>query len=338
MNVLLKSGKLLDDQGELISSGFAFDLVKEYRKSDVIHLNKLKEINRYYIFNDVCALSLVISSSEKVSYMDVCFDDFENDIHYSRSRIKYFEQSRVVMTPSSKTGSIEFMKKDFSVEVYNNYTERRIIFAMKNIAFRKDFYCAFTLTETTNGTSVVACKFEENNEFLYNQKINCIKANGYCNIGSRHYEFKESNSRACIDWIRAVFPKRDISYDYASASGLIDNIEAGFVFSDGLGDTQYATSNMFFYDRHAFKLDEVVMKPTSRLHTYTRDWEISSSDEQVELTFSPIDNTTSNVSTWYEKIGRRIIYGKFNGFIMFDQDKIEIKDLMGFIEINNNKY
>lgn len=338
MNVLLKSGKLLDEQGELIASGFAFDLVKEYRKSDVIHLNKLKEINRYYIFNDHFAVSLVISSSEKVSFVDVCFDDFDENVSYSRSRVKYFEQSRVVMTPSSKIGSIEFIKKDFSVEVYNNFTERRIIFAMKNIAFKKDFYCAFTLNETTNGTSVVACKFEENDEFLYNQKINCVKAKGYCNIGSRHYEFDERTSRACIEWIRAVFPKHDIEYNYVSASGVIEGIETGFCFSQGLGDTRYGTSNMVFYDNHACKLDDVEIKPMSKHHTYSRDWEIKSQDDKVELVFTPIDNMTSNVNTLYEKIGRRIIFGTFNGHIMFDEDKIEIKKLNGFIEINNNKY
>ena len=49
MNVLLKSGKLLDENGQLISSGFAFDLVREYHKSDVVLQTRLKEINRYNI-------------------------------------------------------------------------------------------------------------------------------------------------------------------------------------------------------------------------------------------------------------------------------------------------
>ena len=331
MNILLKPGKLLDDSANLISAGFAFDLVKQYRKSEILLVNRLKEINKYFILSNKFALALTLSSSYNDTFVSIDFIDFEKNITYSKSKVKLFGKGKVVMTPSSKIGSIEFVKDDVGVEIYNDYTERKIIFSMKDIKDKEDFYLLANLSETTNGTSVVACPFDKEQEFLYNQKINCIKVNGYVNIGVNHYDFDES-TRASIDWIRGVYPKGVTKYNYACISTLQDGIEVGLTLVDKLGNTKYATPNMFFYDMHAFKLNEVRFREEyDHLH-------IDSIDGLVDLVFVETNSIEDSVSCMYEKVNRKIRFGKYNGYVMFDEERIEIKDLFGFIEVNDNTY
>ena len=335
MNVLLKSGKLLDDSGNLIASGFAFDLVKQYRRSEVLLENRLKEINKYYVISDTFALTLVVNSAFNSTFVSISFTDFEKNVTYSKTKVKVREQSRIVMTPSSKLGSIEYEKNDVCVEIYNDYTERKLIFSMKNFAGKQDFYCLVNMHETTNGTSVVACPFEKEQEFLYNQHINCMKVDGYVNIGYDHYVFG-SNTRASMDWIRGVFPKGDLSYKKAIVSTVKDGIEIGFVFVDKLGSAKYATPNMIFHDMHACKLNEVRFKQEKSKDGIK--YKITALDSQLDLEFVETDTIKEQAFSIYEKVDRKIIYGKYKGYIMFDQDRIEIDDLFGIIEVNSCKY
>ena len=239
------------------------------------------------------------------------------------------------MTPSSKLGSIEYEKNDVCVEIYNDYTERKLIFSMKNFAGKQDFYCLVNMHETTNGTSVVACPFEKEQEFLYNQHINCMKVDGYVNIGYDHYVFG-SNTRASMDWIRGVFPKGDLSYKKAIVSTVKDGIEIGFVFVDKLGSAKYATPNMIFHDMHACKLNEVRFKQEKSKDGIK--YKITALDSQLDLEFVETDTIKEQAFSIYEKVDRKIIYGKYSGYIMFDQDRIEIDDLFGIIEVNSCKY
>ena len=335
MNVLLKSGKLLDDSGNLIASGFAFDLVKQYRRSEVLLENRLKEINKYYVISDTFALTLVVNSAFNSTFVSISFTDFEKNVTYSKTKVKVREQSRIVMTPSSKLGSIEYEKNDVCVEIYNDYTERKLIFSMKNFAGKQDFYCLVNMHETTNGTSVVACPFEKEQEFLYNQHINCMKVDGYVNIGYDHYVFG-SNTRASMDWIRGVFPKGDLSYKKAIVSTVKDGIEIGFVFVDKLGSAKYAAPNMIFHDMHACKLNEVRFKQEKSKDGIK--YKITALDSQLDLEFVETDTIKEQAFSIYEKVDRKIIYGKYKGYIMFDQDRIEIDDLFGIIEVNSCKY
>ncbi len=337
MNVLLKSGKLLDENGLLISSGFAFELVREYRKSDVVLQTRLKEINRYNIISKDFALSITVSSSANSSYVSLCFNDFNNNKSYVKTKIKILGYGNIVMPPDSRIGSIEYVKKDFSIEVYNNFRERKISFALKDLIKGKDFYCYANLKETTNGTSVVAIPFEKSDEFIYNQKITCLAVDGYVNIGDDKYEFNK-DTRANIDWIRGVFPQKEIKYNYACLSSVQDGKEIGFTLVDKLGNNKYATSNMFFYDTQAYKLNEVKITPTARLRKNNKDWEIKSIDSQVDLIFSPSEHIVENIKNMFEYSNRNIIYGTYSGYLMFDKEKIEIKNLFGFIEVNNLKY
>ena len=337
MNVLLKSGKLLDENGQLISSGFAFDLVREYRKSDVVLQTRLKEINRYNIVSKDFALSISVSSSFNTSYVSLCFNDFKNDKAYTKSKIKVLGSGNIVMSPDSKTGSIEFSKKDFSIEVYNDFRERKLSFALKNLEKGKDFYCYAHMKETTNGSSVVALPFEKDGEFLYNQKIDCIAVDGYVNIGFDKYEFTK-DTRGSIDWIRGVYPQEEVKYNYACLSSIQDGKEIGFTLVDKLGNNKYASSNMFFYDTQAYKLNEVKITPTARFRQNSKDWEVKSIDYQVDLIFSPNDRITETIKSVFENINRRIIYGTFKGYLMFDKERIEVNDLLGFIEVNSLRF
>ena len=333
MNILLKSGRLLDEHGSLKACGFNFELVREYRKTDVRDQNRTKEWDTYYIYNDKYSLTLSARNLSFYSELFISFIDFDTKTCINKS-YKKKQASTLVMPTHSKIGSVEWELKNFSIEFYNYGYSRKLICAAKKFTKEKDFYCVIDLNETTNGTTVHALPFEDKFNFYYTQKINCQKATGYFTIGEDKYELP-SESRCTLDFVRSVWPKKEVEFSWASMSTIFEDKEIGFNIMNGFSDLSSGAITMFMYDKHAYKLDSVnIISPISP----SNEWIIKSDDNQVDLKFIPFVENENNSKGFRYNISSKILYGKVSGYIMFDKDKIEFNDLISFIETNKNTW
>lgn len=92
----LSKGKLLDDDGNLTESGFAYDLVKEYDRSKIkVNAFRIKEWDYYYIGNDHYGIALTIADNSYMGLFSVTFLHFD----------WLFEKTKTIMTafPFGKT-------------------------------------------------------------------------------------------------------------------------------------------------------------------------------------------------------------------------------------------
>ena len=342
MNVLLSKGRLLDVKGNLAEAGFAFSLVKEYRRSDIkAKKSRIKEWDYYYIGNEEYGIALTIADNSYMGMASISFMDFVNKDSVTKSYIQLFTDGSIIMPPHSAMGDIIYERKKFSMSFLHTSYGRRLICAMKNFKDKEDFYCVIDLKETTNGSMVIATPFDIDQHFYYNQKINCMEASGYFSIGLNKREFSNADTRAVLDWGRGVWPYKN-SWYWSSASGIDDNgDEIGFNLGYGFGNNKYATENMFFYKKRAYKLNDCKIE-----HCYDdkgnieflKPWKFSSSDGQIEMIFTPILNRHANMNLLVLQSNQNQVFGKFNGYMYFGDDKVEIKDLMGFAEKVINKW
>lgn len=73
-------------------------------------------------------------------------------------------------------------------------------------------------------TMVIATPFaEDKHAFYYNQKVNCMPAEGIVSIGEYKIDFKFDSSFAVLDWGRGVWTYSNTWY-WGSASGLADGV------------------------------------------------------------------------------------------------------------------
>jgi hypothetical protein len=60
-----------------------------------------------------------------------------------------------------------------------------------------------------------------------------------------------------LDWGRGVWPYNNTWY-WSSINGEYNGHLYGFNLGYGFGDTSKATENMFFFDKQAYKLDDII--------------------------------------------------------------------------------
>ena len=61
------------------------------------------------------------------------------------------------------------------------------------------------LTDEPDESMVIATPFDKPGHFYYNQKINCMRAEGWIELGSRRYELTKDKFFAVLDWGRGVW-------------------------------------------------------------------------------------------------------------------------------------
>ena len=84
------------------------------------------------------------------------------------------------------------------------------------------------------GHMVICTPFEKPAHFYYNQKINCMRAEGTVRIGGEEYRFDPKDSFAVLDWGRGVWTYHNTWY-WGSASGLAEGWSSVLTSAMALG-------------------------------------------------------------------------------------------------------
>ena len=197
------------------------------------------------------------------------------------------------------------------------------------------------LTDEPNESTVMSTPFKRDKRaFYYNQKINCIKAQGYVDFNNTRYEFRKEDSCAVLDWGRGVWTYKNTWY-WGSASGYVDKVPFGFNIGYGFGDTSAASENMIIYDNKAHKLENVkfVISMKDGKEDYLSPWRFISSDNRFTMDFVPIIDRSAYTSLGIIKSDQHQVFGRFSGQAILDNKKmIIVKDLLGFAEKVFNKW
>lgn len=216
---------LLDASGNLTEPGYAKTLLPVYRRSD-IQANKLriKEWDYYCINNGHFALALTIADNSYMGLDSISLLNLDEGWEITKSPMKAFTSGRVGLPESSETGDVGSAGRNYSI-LFKNEGDRRVLIAqMKNFGPEGSLYAKVTLTDIPPESMVIATPFDKDKHFYYNQKINCMRAEGTVTYGyhNRTYTFDPADSFAVLDWGRGVWTYKNTWY-WGSASGLVDS-------------------------------------------------------------------------------------------------------------------
>ena len=342
---LLTPGPLLDEEGNLAEAGYAFSLVKRYDRADIKAKKfRIKEWDYYYIGNAECGLALTVADNGYMSMASVSVLRFgENPGEHTRSIIELFSMGKLNLPRDSRLGDVvyENKKKGFSMQFLHQGDKRRLLCYMENFDDQKrTFRCDITLMETVGKSMVIATPWKKPHHFYYNQKINNLRAGGYCKVGDETYDFNK-HSFAVLDWGRGVWTYKNTWY-WSSLNAEQDGHTIGFNLGYGFGDNDAATENMFFFDNQAFKLDDV--KIDIPLDDRLRDqfvghpWTFRSESGDVALTFTPVLDRASDTNLFILRSNQHQVFGTFDGVIRVDGVDYPIHGLPGFAEKVYNRW
>ena len=326
---------LLDEQGELTQPGWARRLLPAYDRSKVRGGPlRLKERDCYLVMNRQCALAITISDNRYMGMDSISLIDLWEGWQVTRSPMRLMPLGGTGLPQSSLRGSCARAGRGYGL-LFQHEGEGRTLHAhMDRFRDGQALDAQILLTQEPEESIVMCTPFEKPGQFYFNQKINCMRAQGKVTLGDREYVFDPEDSFAVLDWGRGVWTCRGTWY-WGSASGMVDGVPFGLNIGYGFGDTSAATENALFYGGKLHKLSQVtfhIPRKNGREH-YLAPWTFDSDDRRFRMKFRPILDRAACPSAGVVRSGQHQVFGSFTGTAVLDDGTaVRLKELLGFAE------
>lgn len=254
-------------------------------------------------------------------------------VHENKNLKSKAEQEKEVVTPEVKKGTTS----DYDRETLeSNGLVRHIICHFDNFHEGKAFTCDIRLKQPDMDTIVIATPWEKKGRFYYNQKINCMRAEGYAEYDGKRYEFRPDKHFGTLDWGRGVWTY-DNTWYWASGNCDVNGHAFGFNIGYGFGNTKAASENVIFYDGVAHKMDDVEFVIPKG--DYCKPWKFTSSDGRFEMDFQPVLDRSACMDYKLIVSDQHQVFGRMSGTTVLDDGmEIKIKDVLCFAEKVHNRY
>lgn len=335
-------GPLLDENGRLIEKGYALSQIRSYDRARVkASPLRLKEWDYYCICTDRFALALTVADNGYMTMDSISLLDFDAGSQVTTSRMSLPCIAKRDLPFSSASGDIRIRRNGYEICFDNDGKTRHLHGYMDNFSGENGISFDVTLTDAPDETMVIATPFPDKPAaFYYNQKINCMRADGTVRFKNKEYRFDPAKDFGVLDWGRGVWTY-DNTWYWGSASGLAGGVPFGFNIGYGFGDTSAASENMLFYNGKAHKLSRVKFEIPVRggQDDFMSPWKFSSDDGRFEMDFVPVMDRCAKIDLKLICSDQHQVFGRFSGTAVLDDgQKVEIKDLTGFAEKVRNKW
>ena len=329
-------GPLLDSRGRLVRRGYATRPVLAYRREDIKAPPwRIKEWDFYQVSNDEFCAQFTIGHTSYAGSLTVTFFRFSDGLRYDRSATLVAPFGSLHM-PESASQGVRASRGGVSI-AFDVAPGRRILRCAATPSKGSPAMRAeITLADDDADSLVIATPFREYPEaFYHNQKINCLPATGFIQIGTRAFEFAPESAFGLLDWGRGVWPWHTAWY-WGNGSTRVDGVPFGFNIGHGFGDTSAASENMLFYDGVAHKLSDVTFDLAAG--GYMAPKHFGSDDGRFEMDFTPVYDRYAETKLAFVDTRCHQVFGRFTGTAILDDGrKIRVKDMMAFAEhaVNN---
>ena len=340
---MVQAGALLTLDGRLMERGYATALIKRYDRAAVrAPAFLVKEWDYYLMVNDYAALALTVADLGYAGMDSISLMDFETKTHHTATRLTPFPLGKKGLPPSSAQGVVRARGKHYEFTFRKADAQRHLYGHMYDFdGMQKPLLFDFVLHEPPGDSMVIATPFKRRpRRFYYNQKINCMPADGRVIYGDREYVFSPASAFGVLDWGRGVWTYRNTWY-WASASGVVAGHRFGMNLGYGFGDTSAATENMLFCDGIAHKLGQVRfdIPRAGRREDYMQPWRIADDQGRLELTFTPILDRAAKMNVVLIRTDQHQVFGRFQGKARLNDGRVlDIHNLIGFAEKVKNRY
>ena len=333
------SHKLLDENGVLVEPGWSKSLVQIYDRNDIKkRKTRIKEWDYYYVMLNSAGLVLCLTVADLgyIGLHSVSLIDMKSGMSNTESQIEIMPLGKRRMPPSSASGDVKFKNSKVAIEFLHTKNGRLLRMNYPSYAKGRGIRCNIMLTDEPKDSMVIATPWDsDEHAFYYNQKINCMRANGKMEYDGVTFELNPETDFGGLDWGRGVWTYDNVWY-WGSGSGQVDGVPFGFNIGYGFGNTSAASENVVFYNGVANKLDDITFNISEN---YTDPWTFTSSDGRFEMDFVPVVDRADKLDLKIVQTEQHQVFGKMTGFaILDDGTKIEIKDFPCFAEKVHNKY
>jgi hypothetical protein len=329
--------QLLDAEGRLRYRGYAKFPVLEYNPENVrlyplrfLNRLRLKEWDYYGVTTPDFYFSATVANLGYAGMAFIYFIDFNEKVMTDQTVLTPFGRGCDLPRTSEK-GDIRFQHKLADISFERLPEERVIKVDWPGFGDGAGLSAEFRAGQPSDMESIVVATPIGEKRFYYNQKINCMPAEGKIVFGGREYALSPDSALATLDWGRGVWEYRSF-WNWASASGFLPGgSTVGLNIGEGFGDLSRATENCFFIDGKMTKLGRVDWDydPSD----FMKPWSFKADDGRLDLVFEPFFERVEATKAILIDSGVHQLFGRYSGTLTTDDgEKIEISNLIGWAE------
>ena len=333
-----KKQPLLNEDGSLREPGWSKQLFQIYDRNKIKAPKfRIKEWDYYLVLNEDFAGAFTISDDGYIGLQSVSLLNFKEGWEHTETILNPFPMGKFRLPSDSSKGNTVYKDKRLHMQFLVKEGQRMILCNFRNFYQGKDFSCKIVLEQPPMDTMVIATPWKEKKTaFYYNQKINCMRAEGEMKFDGKTYHFTKETDFGTLDWGRGVWTY-DNRWYWGSGNCRVDGKPFGFNIGYGFGDTTAASENMLFYDGKAHKLDDVTFNIPK--DSYMKPWTFTSSDGRFEMEFQPVLDRAAKTAAVVIETDQHQVFGRMSGKAVLDDGQvIEVKDMMCFAEDVHNRY
>lgn len=324
-------GPVLDEKG-VPNPGYSTRSILTYeRKAIKASPFRIKEWDFYQVSDQNMCLQFTVGHASYAGQVGIMMFDFtKGEMLVDKGNFLVLPFNSLHLPENAEQDHvISYHKKsvDLSIEAKRN---------TRNLYCKwEDFEANIVLTRQNMNSLVITIPFDEAPTALYyNQKINCMLADGVVKYQGKEYYFSPPESFGILDWGRGVWPFHNEWY-WSNGTGFVGDKIFGFNLGCGFGNTQAATENILFYGDSVSKLGEVVFELES---DYMKPWHIYDKEGRLDLIMTPTyDRTTRTKLLWVNNCCHQL-FGSFSGKVILDDGtELKIDNIVSFAEhaVNN---
>ncbi len=336
-NEITSPMELLDEKGFLTEDGWARRPLWRYNRNKVnAPWHRIKEWDYYAIIDhsNNHGITFTISDLSYIALTAVCWLDFNRKDFVQLDTMKFLTRGRTGFPPSSDTGDIHFRDKKIEMSFSIRGSNRILTVDAPSFTWngRKGLSGEITLFQDPDMESMtIATSWEHQRKaFYYNQKINCMPAEGTIKIGNKSYTFSNADAMGCLDWGRGNWTYKNRWY-WGSLSAMVEGKPFGLNLGYGFSDRSRATENVIIHNGKIHKLDQVTFHFDE--HDYMKPWKITDNDNRLNLDFTPVVDRNSAVNFKLIKSIQHQVFGRFSGTAILDGgDTATLDNILGFAE------
>ena len=324
-------GPVLDEKGRP-NPGYATHSILKYdRRAIKAPPWRIKEWDYYQVSDKSHCLQFTIGHAAYAGMVSVMLFDFQKgEVLAQKEQFLVLPFGSLHMPEDTETDhALAYEKKGIDMRFTVTGDPRRLTCRWE------DFEADILLTRQNPHSLVISVPFDESpRAFYYNDKINCMTAEGAVRYGDGEYRFDPSEAFGLLDWGRGVWPFHNEWY-WSNGTGTVDGKIFGFNLGCGFGNTSTASENILFYDGQAHKLGEVSFTLGD---DYMEPWHLQDKEGRLDLTLTPVyDRTTRTKVVWVDNVCHQM-FGEFSGkAVLDDGTELKIENVTAFAEhaVNN---
>lgn len=277
-----------------------------------------------------CSFAVTVASVDYLSLASVALVEYDTGETYMGVSPSVLSD-RGVIYPETVFGCIVFEKGKSRIRIDHAQDRARI-----EVEWRKPFRGKPVAAEVdiqippSHETLNVVVPWSRS-RFQFTSKQHCLPAQGILRVGEREYRFEQTDSFACLDYGRGIWPYRT-AWNWASCSTRQQGHTLGMNFGGKWTDGTGMTENAVLLDGRLVKLSEdIEFRYDPR--DFLAAWTLRTRETQrVDLEFRPFYNLKSSLNLGLVRTRVNQVFGRYFGKVRVGDTSVDLGGAVGWAE------